>query len=76
MNFFQKIFNLYYEGFRNMQLGKTLWKIIILKLIVLYGVLKLFVFDENFKTLYPHKEQRSEFVLKNLTKEANGSIKR
>lgn len=76
MNIFQKVFNLYYEGFKNMRLGKTLWKIIILKLIILYGVLKFFVFDENFKALYPTQEQRSEFVLKNLTKEANGSIKR
>lgn len=76
MNIFQRVFNLYYEGFKNMRLGKTLWKIIILKLIILYGVLKFFVFDENLKALYPTQEQRSEFVLKNLTKEANGSIKR
>lgn len=31
-NFFSKVFRLYYDGFRSMTLGKTLWAIILIKL--------------------------------------------
>lgn len=76
MIFIQKIFNLYYEGFKNMKLGKVLWGIILLKVILFFGILKFFVFDENLKTLYPDNKAKSAFVLENLTKENYGSSKR
>lgn len=76
MIFIQKVFNLYYEGFKNMKLGKVLWGIILLKVILFFGILKFFVFDENLKTLYPDNKAKSSFVLENLTKENYGSLKR
>lgn len=76
MIFIQKVFNLYYEGFKNMKLGKILWSIILLKVILFFGILKFFVFDENLKTLYPDNKAKSTFVLENLTKENYGSNKR
>lgn len=76
MIFIQKVFNLYYEGFKNMKLGKVLWSIILLKIILFFGILKFFVFDENLKTLYPDNKAKSTFVLENLTKENYGSSKR
>ncbi|MGD9596563.1 MAG: DUF4492 domain-containing protein, partial [Wolinella sp.] len=41
----RKAWELYYEGFRNLTLGKTLWKLILLKLLVMFVILKGFVFD-------------------------------
>lgn len=37
-----QIFHLYYDGFRTMTLGKTLWTIILIKLAIIFLVLKLF----------------------------------
>lgn len=75
--FLKKIFNLYFEGFKDMKLGRVLWGIILLKLILFFGILKFFVFDENLKNLYPSDEDKSSFVLENLTKDYhNGSSKR
>lgn len=75
--FLKKIFNLYFEGFKGMKLGRVLWGIILLKLILFFGILKFFVFDENLKNLYPSDEDKSSFVLENLTKDYhNGSSKR
>ena len=37
-----RIFHLYYDGFRTMTLGKTLWTIILIKLAIIFLVLKLF----------------------------------
>jgi len=44
-----RIFHLYYDGFRNMKLGRTLWLIIIIKLIIIFGILKLFFFPNFLK---------------------------
>ena len=73
---FQKIFTLYYDGFRNMKLCKVLWGIIFIKIILFFGVLKFFIFDKNLKNLYPNDQDKSTFVLQNLTKENHGSLKR
>ena len=69
MNFIKKFFRLYYDGFKSMKIGKTLWTVIAIKVILLYGVLKFFVFDENLKSLYPKEEEKIHFVLDNLTKD-------
>lgn len=42
----RKIVLFYLEGFRGMTLGRVLWAIILAKLILLFGVLKLFFFRD------------------------------
>ena len=66
MKFITNIFYLYYDGFRNMTLGKKLWLVIALKLLVIFVGLKLFMYDENFKSLYKGEQERQNFVSKNL----------
>lgn len=46
---FIKVGRFYYEGFRSMTLGKTLWAIIIIKLFVMFAILKVFFFPNFFK---------------------------
>ncbi|HUX55109.1 MAG TPA: DUF4492 domain-containing protein [Williamwhitmania sp.] len=56
----------YYEGFKSMTLGKTLWALIIIKLFIMFVVLKLFfpnVLQKNFRT----DKERSEHVIEQLT---------
>ena len=38
------VFHLYYDGFKNMSVGKTLWIVILIKLFIIFFVLKLFFF--------------------------------
>ena len=38
----KRIINFYYVGFSNMRTGKTLWLVVIVKLVVIFLVLKLF----------------------------------
>ncbi|EOH8440417.1 DUF4492 domain-containing protein [Campylobacter jejuni] len=64
-----QIFNFYKEGFKNLTLGKTLWKMIFIKLFVMFVILKLFVFDVNFNSIFKSDKEKSTFVLKNLTLE-------
>ena len=48
-NFLNKVYHLYYDGFRSMTLGKTLWAIILIKLFIIFVVLKIFFFPDFLK---------------------------
>ncbi len=63
----KKVYSFYRDGFSRMTLGKTLWKIIILKLVIMFAVLKLFFFPNFLKTNFENDRSRADYVLKQLT---------
>ena len=65
---FTKIFLFYYQGFMKMKLGKKLWSIILIKLIIIFLVLRIFFFPDFLKSKFQTDEQRSNHVLEQLTK--------
>jgi hypothetical protein len=65
--FLRKAFYLYYDGFRNMKLGKTLWLIILIKLFIMFAILKVFFFPNQLKKDFEDDQQRSNHVLEQLT---------
>ena len=60
-SFLYKAFHLYYDGFRSMKLGRTLWAIILIKLFVIFVVLKLFFFP-NFLKTHAAEGEEPDFV--------------
>ncbi|MBK1991564.1 DUF4492 domain-containing protein [Campylobacter sp. 2018MI35] len=64
-----KIFCFYKDGFKSLTLGKTLWKIIFVKLFIIFIIFKIFLFDINFNSIFKSFEEKSDFVFKNLLKE-------
>ncbi|MBN1250538.1 MAG: DUF4492 domain-containing protein [Bacteroidales bacterium] len=65
----KKIYLFYYEGFTNMsKSGKKLWLIIILKLIIMFAILKLFFFENFLNSQFNTDEEKIEYVSKQLTK--------
>lgn len=60
-SFLYRVFDLYYDGFRHMRLGKTLWAIILIKLFVIFVVLKLFFFP-NFLKQHAKEDGESDYV--------------
>jgi len=63
----RRIFDFYYEGFRTMSSwGRQAWLIILIKLFIMFAVLKLFFFQDFLKVKYDNDEQRSEYVLDQL----------
>ena len=49
MNILRRVWNFYYEGFRSMTLGRTLWLVILIKLFIIFIVLKVFFFPNFLK---------------------------
>ena len=64
---FKKVFYLYYDGFRTMTFGRTLWIIIIVKLFIIFAILKLFFFPDILKSKYTTDKERGDYVIEQLT---------
>ena len=62
-----RIIRFYRDGFRRMTVGRTLWKVIIIKLIIMFGVLKLFFFHDFLGTRFETDQQRADYVIGQLT---------
>lgn len=62
-NLFRNIFNFYYEGFKGMTIGRTLWLIILIKLFILFAILRLFFFQPS---LQGTDEEKANQVRDNL----------
>ena len=63
----RSILNFYIDGFRNMRVGRTLWKIILIKLVIMFAVIKVFFFPDFLATRYDNDRDRAEHVLNHLT---------
>ena len=61
-----RIWRFYMEGFRSMTLGKTLWAIILIKLFIMFFILRLFFFPNILQQKYDTDEERANQVIENL----------
>ncbi len=63
----KKIYYFYYNGFREMTVGKKLWTIIIIKLFIMFAILKLFLsrFSEE---KFQYTKERSNYIIDQLTR--------
>lgn len=67
-NILVRIWNFYFNGFKNMSnWGRQVWLIILIKLFVMFVILKVFFFPNFLKSNFETDEERIEHVLDNLT---------
>lgn len=62
-----KVVRFYIDGFRSMTLGRTLWAIILLKLFILFAVLRLFFFPDLLAG--KSERERADYVMESLAPE-------
>ena len=58
----------YRDGFRSMVVGRSLWKILTVKLFIMFAVLRLFFFPDFLKVNFHTDSERAAHVLGNLTR--------
>ena len=63
----RSVWDFYYTGFRSMTIGKTLWAIILIKLFVMFAILKLFFFPDILQQECNSDEERADRVRHELT---------
>ena len=54
-----------------MTLGRSLWKIIIIKLLVMFTILKVFFFPNFLKTNFSTDQERADHVIQELSLKQN-----
>ncbi|MDR2448974.1 MAG: DUF4492 domain-containing protein [Prevotellaceae bacterium] len=64
-----RIFRFYWDGFRSMTIGKTLWMIILIKLFVMFVILKIFFFP-NYLGKFDNSSDKQEYVSGELIQRA------
>lgn len=65
--FIRRAVDLYVDGFRNMTVGRSLWVLIVLKVILLLFVFKLIFFPDKLQSEYDTDEDRAQAVRSALT---------
>jgi hypothetical protein len=68
-NIIKRVFRFYLDGFKNMTYGKTLWVIILIKLFIIFVILKLIFFPDFLKKNFSSDDERSNYIIEQLTKE-------
>ena len=63
-----RAYDIYRDGFRNMTLGRTLWLIILIKLFIIFAILKVFFFP-NYIDQHAEEGQEAEFVATQILKQ-------
>lgn len=64
----KNIFMFYYDGFSTLSWwGKRVWLIIIIKLCIIFLLLKLFFFPDFLRTKFIDDSERSNYVMEQLT---------
>ena len=64
----RNLFLFYYEGFRTMSWwGKKVWLIIVIKLCIIFLLLRLFFFPDFLKSNFATDRERSDYVIEQLT---------
>jgi len=68
---FKKLYYFYRDGFKNMTVGKTLWVIALLKLFIMFAILKVFFFPNYLNTNFKTEADKSNHVSQELINKSN-----
>jgi len=61
----------YLQGFKSMRLGRTLWVIILLKLFILFGVVRLFFLPDYLDSRFATEDEKAAYVSERITQPLN-----
>lgn len=64
----KKVFYFYLDGFKSMDVGRKLWMIILIKLFIMFAILKLFFFPDFLKVKFKNDRERADYVIEQLSK--------
>ncbi|MDE6197149.1 MAG: DUF4492 domain-containing protein [Muribaculaceae bacterium] len=65
----RRVADLYVDGFRSMTVGRSLWLLIIIKVVIFFAILKLFFFPDVLSVSYDNDSDRADAVRSSLTAE-------
>lgn len=68
INIIKIIAKFYIDGFKNLEkLGIRLWVVILIKLFIMFVILKIFFFQDFLDKKFDNEKDKSEYILKQIT---------
>lgn len=61
-----RIWRFYVDGFKQMTIGKTLWLLILIKLFIIFCILKVFFFPNFLNSVADNDDGKEEYVSSQL----------
>ncbi|MDE6239300.1 MAG: DUF4492 domain-containing protein [Muribaculaceae bacterium] len=58
----RSVWRFYVDGFRNMTIGRSLWIVILIKLFIMFAILKVFFFPDKLGSDYDNDAERADAV--------------
>lgn len=59
-------FTMFRDGFKSMTLGKTLWTLVIIKLIIMFLILRPFFFPNFLNSKFDDDQSKADYVTQEL----------
>jgi len=66
MKILRTIWYFYLDGFRSMTIGRKLWVIILIKLFIMFAILKVFFFPNFLNSKFDNTEDKADYVKEQL----------
>ncbi len=67
LSFIKRVWDFYAEGFMNLSWwGRRVWIIIIIKLFIIFAILKVFFFPDFLKSKFSSERERGDYVMEQL----------
>lgn len=66
MKWFNAIWNFYLDGFRSMTVGRKLWMIILIKLFIIFFVIRLIFFPNFLNSKFQSEDEKGNYVREQL----------
>ena len=67
MNTLAFLFRFYRDGFAAMRLGRSLWAVVVIKMIIIFGVVKLLFFSDTLNSRFKTDDARQDYVSQRLS---------
>lgn len=62
-----RVYYFYYDGFRTLSWwGRKMWIILIIKLFIIFAILKVFFFPDFLNKKFSSEQEKSEYVIDQL----------
>lgn len=69
--FSQHLYTFYRDGFRNMTVGKTLWLLVLIKLFIMFAILRIFFFPNYLNSHFSDEKSKANHVRHELIEKSH-----
>lgn len=67
---FYQFYIIFRDGFKSMTLGKTLWIIVVVKLFIMFAILRVFLFPNYLNSNFDDNKSKSDHVRQELIRKS------